>query len=245
MAQGILGAISPDSQGTTTKQVSVGTRYEDAFGRTFHYAYCTTAIGRGKLGAGAATVANHNNMSFQTAPAVGDKEVKVTLGGTALTADQYADGWLTVNDGTGEGRTYRIEGCDAQTSTTGTATIYLVEQIDTAGALSEANVDLTYNRYDELLVQSSTTQTYVPAGVPICVGGLGSAEYGYIQTWGPCAVWADEANDALGSQITFGAGTGTGQYECVDADTEPVIGLTGPTTAVATEYPLVYLQVDR
>ncbi|MBU1067095.1 hypothetical protein KKE60_04880 [Patescibacteria group bacterium] len=240
-----IAAITPSTQGTTTGAVSIGHRYEDAFGRTFFYAYCTTAIGRGKLAAGAAAVANHNNLSFQTAPAVGDMSVKVTLGGTAATAEQYKDGWLVVNDGTGEGRLYPIEGHSAQTSTTGTLEVFLKEAIDTAGALSESNVDLVYNRYDELLVQSSTTQTYIPAGVPIMVGGLGAAEYGYIQTWGPCAVWADEANDAVGTSITFGAGTGTGQYECVDAATEPFLGVTGPTTVVATEYPLVYLMIDR
>jgi len=240
-----LAAILPGAQGTTAGQVSLGTRYEDAFGRVFHYAFCATAIGRGKLGAGAAAIANHNNLSFQTAPAVNDKSVKVTLGGTAATAEQYKDGWLVVNDGTGEGRAYPIEGHNAQSSTSGTLEVFLKEAVDTAGAVSEANADLVYNRYDKLLVQSSTTQTYVPAGVPIMVGGLGTSEYGYIQTWGPCSVWADEANDQIGSKITFGAGTGTGQYEVVDAVTEPMFGVTGPTTVVATEYPLVYLEIDR
>ena len=242
---GKLATISPGAQGTSTKYVRIGTRYEDAFGRVYHYAYCTTAIGRGKLAAGAAIVANHNNMSFQTAPAVGDKDVSVTLGGTAATAEQYQDGWLVVNDGGGEGRIYPIEGHNAQTSTTGTLKVFLGEAIDTVGVLSEANVDLIYNRYDELLVQSSTTQTYVAAGVPNMVGGLGASEYGYIQTWGPCAVWADEANDRIGGRITFGSGAGAGSYECTDAHTEPTLGTTGPSTVVATEYPLVYLEIDR
>lgn len=242
---GKLGVIKPEQQGTTAQLLSIGERYEDAFNRTFFYAKCTTAIGRGKLAAGAAIVANHNNLSFQTAPAVGDRSVKVTLGGTAATAEQYKDGWLDVNDGTGEGRAYKIEGHGAQTSTTGTLVVYLAEAIDTAGALAESNVDLIYNRYDELLVQNSTTQTYVGAGVPIMVGGLGASEHGYIQTWGPCAVWADEANDQIGSVITYGATTGTGQYEVIDASTEPHLGRTGPSTVAADEYPLVYLEIDR
>lgn len=239
-----LAVVTPSTQGTSTQAVSIGTPYRDEHGRAFRYAYCATAIGRGKLGAAAAAVANHNNLSFQTAPAVGDTEVKVTLGGTAATANQYKDGWLVVNDGTGEGRAYPIEGHQAQSTTTGTLKVWLKEAIDTAGATAESNVDLIYNRYDEILVQSGTTQTYTPVGVPFCVGGLGSSEYGYIQTWGACAVWADEANDAVGSSITYGAGTGTGQYECNDASTEPFIGVTGPTTVVATEYHLVYLMVD-
>jgi len=124
--------IEPHAQGTTTQLVSVGSQHKDPFGRVFHYAYAATAVGRGKLARAAATITNHNNLSFQTAPAVNDRSVKVTLGGTAATADQYKDGWLVNQDGTGEGRLYRIEGCDAQTSTTGTAVIYLAEPIDIA-----------------------------------------------------------------------------------------------------------------
>src|SRR3990167_4783626 len=164
MAQGILSTINPGAQGTSTGSVSIGTRHEDAFGRVFYYAYCATAVARGKVAVAAATIANHNNLSFQTAPAVGDTKVKVTLGGTALTADQYKDGWLTNQDGTGEGRTFRIEGCDAQTSTTGTAVIYLGEQIDIVMAISESNVDFVYNHYDELLPPADNGQNYLPVG---------------------------------------------------------------------------------
>lgn len=239
-----LAAISPAQQGQSTKQVSLGHRYEDAFGRVFFYGYAAAAIGRGYMGLQALSVANNENLSFQTAPAVGDKSVKLTLGGSAVTADQYKDGWLVVQDGTGEGRAYRIEGNDAQTSTTGTAVFYLQEAIDTAGALSEANVDLVYNRYDQLRVDSDQGQTDTPAGVPICVGGLGADEYGYIQTWGPCAVWRDAA-ETLGNQITLGATTGTGQVEARDAIGEPMIGQGGPVEGVATEEQLMYLQLDR
>ena len=168
-----FGAINPSAQGTTVGQVSIGSRHEDAYGRVFYYAFAATAVGRGKVARAAAAIAGHDNMSFQTAPAVGDRSVKVTLDGDALTADQYKDGWLVNQDGTGEGRLYRIEGCDAQTSTTGTAVIYLAEPIDIVMAVSEVNVDLVYNNYDELLPPADAGQDYLPVGVPMMVGGLG------------------------------------------------------------------------
>lgn len=239
------GAVNPSEQGKTTQQVSLGHRFEDRFNRVFYYAYAATAVGRGKVARAAAVIANHNNLSFQTAPAVNDMSVSVTLGGTAATADQYKDGWLVVQDGTGEGRAYPVEGHGAQTSTTGTLEVFLKEPIDTAGALSEANVDLIYNKYDELLPPADNGQAYIPVGVPICVGGLGSSEYGYIQTWGPCSVWQDEATANLGEDLTWGAGTGTGQVEGRDASTEPIIGTAGPAAGVATEYQLVYLRISR
>src|SRR3990167_2506565 len=240
-----LAAIEPGAQGTTVGQVSIGTRHEDAFGRVFYYAFAATAVGRGKVARDAAAIANHSNMSFQTAPAVGDTSVKVTLGGTALTADQYKDGWLVNQDGTGEGRIYKIEGCDAQTSTSGTAVIYLAEQIDIVMGVSESNVDFVYNHYDELLPPADNGQNYLPVGVPVMVGGLGASEYGYIQTWGPAGVWRDEADDALGDEFTWGAGTGTGQIEGRDAVTEVGFGFFGPVAGVDTEYQLAFLQISR
>ena len=239
-----LAAINTSAQGTSTAQVSIGTRYEDAFGRVFYYGFAAAAVGRGKMALEAIVIGNHNNQSFQTAPAVGDKIVKVTLGGTALTAEQYKDGWLVVQDGTGEGRAYRIEGCDAQTSTSGTAVIYLQERIDTAGAVSESNVDFIYNSYDELRVAADTGQTDIPAGVPFMVGGLGASEFGYLQTWGPVAVERDAA-ETLGEMITLGTGTQAGQVESYGNVNEPVIGQGGPAIGVADEYQLMYLRLSR
>lgn len=239
-----LAAIIPSEQGTTVAQVSVGTRFEDAFGRVFYYGFATAAVGRGKVALEALVIANHNNLSFQTAPAVGDKIVKVTLGGTAVTAEQYKDGWLVVNDGTGEGRIYSIEGNDAQTGTTSTAIIYLQEAIDTAGATGELNVDLIYNSYDELRVAADNGQTDIPAGVPIMVGGLGASEFGYLQTWGPAAVERDAA-ETLGTMITLGTGTHLGQVEAYGNVAEPIIGQGGPAVGVADEYQLMYLRLAR
>lgn len=239
-----LAVISSSAQGTTVQHVSIGTRFEDAFGRTFHYGYAATAVARGFVGVSAAVVAAHDNLNFATAPVVGDKIIYVTLDTGAITADQYKDGWAVVQDGTGEGRAYPIEGNLAQATTTGTATIYLKEEIDTAGALSEANVDLLYNRYDELRV-ANTTQAFIPAGVPIMVGGLGASEFGYVQTWGPCSVYQDEATATLGEDMTLGAGTGAGQVEGEDSAVEPFIGTSGPAASVADEYQLIYLKLDR
>jgi hypothetical protein len=237
--------INPSEQGQSTKHVRLGSRFEDMFGRVFYYGYAATAVGRGKVARAAATITYHNSMNFQTAPAVGDKVVKVTLLGTALTADQYQDGWLTVNDGTGEGRTYPVEGNNAMATTTGTGVIYLSEPIDTAGAVSELNVDLNYNFYDELLPPADNGQAYIPVGVPICVGGLGAAEYGYVQTWGPCAVWRDETDGGLGYEFTWGVGTGTGMIEDADNVAEPRFGILGPAAGVDTEYQMVTLRISR
>lgn len=226
----------------TSKLVSIGKRYRDQNGRTFHYGYAASEIAIGKVAIAAASVANHTDLSFSSAPAANATEVSVTLGGTAATADQYKDGWLVVQDGTGEGRAYPIEGHPAQATTTGNLTVYLKEKLRTAGATAESNVDLVYNKYDELRPVPDNGQAYIPVGVPIVT--IAASAYGWVQTWGPCAVWRDEATANLGEPITFGAGTGTGQIEGKDGATELQFGIDGPSDGVATEYQLCYLQLD-
>lgn len=239
-----LAVVTPGTQGTTTQALSVGVRHQDQWGRVFYYAKAASAVGRGKVGIAAAVITSHNNMNFATAPAVGDRSVSVTLASAAATADQYKDGWLVVQDGTGEGRAYRVEGHGAQSTTTGNLTVYLAEAIDTAGAVSELNVDLIYNKYDELRPVPDTAEDYVVVGVPICVGGLGAGEFGYIQTWGPCSVWRDAA-ETLGRELTLGATTGTGQVQEKDHVDEVCLGTGGPAVGVETEYQLMYLKISQ
>jgi len=238
-----IAPIEVFAQGTTAQLVSLGLRHADQYGRTFHYAKATTAVGRGKVAKTAAVITTHNNLNFASAPAVGAFDATVTLA-SAVTADQYKDGWLVVQDGGGEGRAYRIEGHAAQATATGDVKIFLAEKIDTLGVIAEANVDLIYNKYDELLPPADTSQAYIPVGVPIGVGGLGVSEFGWVQTWGPCSVWQDDTT-TLGDQISWGTGTGTGQVENRNAITEALIGEVGPAVGVADEYQLVYLKIDR
>ena len=238
------GAVNPSEQGNTTQQVSVGHRFEDRFNRVFYYAKAATAVVRGTVGIAAAVITSHNLMNFAVAPAVGDMDVTVTLASAAATEDQYKDGWLVVQDGTGEGRAYPVEGHSAQTSTTGNLVVHLKEPIDTAGAIGELNVDLLYNRYDEMRPSPGSGEDYIATGVPICVGGLGVGEFGYVQTWGACAVWRDAA-ETLGRMLTFGGTTGTGQIEEHNHVDEVILATGGPAIGVETEYQLCYLRISR
>ena len=235
-----LATTNPFEMGST-QLVRMGKRYRDQHGRTFHYCEAgSTALAPGKLVVAKAVVANHNNLSFQTAPAIGDTEVKVTLGGTAAVVDLYKDGWLNIQDGTGEGQSYPIEGHPAQTSTTGTLTVTLKEQIRVAGALAQSNVDLILNKYKEVLVEADQAQTDVAVGVPIVT--ITADYFGWLQTWGPCSVWRDSA-EGLGAPLTSGATTGTGQIEDLDTIAQHLVGHGGPAVGVADEYQLCYLQL--
>lgn len=229
-----------DTVWTSTQQERIGAGYYDPQGgRVFHYSEDGgSGVARGKLAVGVDIVANHVNLSFQTAPAAGDKVVKVTLGATAAAQDLYKDGWLNVQDGTGEGRAYPVEG-NMATDSAGTCILTLKEGIDTAGALSEANVDLHKNLYKDIKI-SVADQADVAVGVPIVAAT--ASYFGWVQTWGAAAVLQDETT-AIGQQQTIGSSV-VGALELQDAAGENAVGIQGNQTAVDTEYTMVYLKLD-
>lgn len=209
-------------------------------GKMFRYIKAgAAALDRGKICVAPTVVANHINMSFTAAPAAGATTVTVTLGATAATADQYKGGLLVVNDGTGEGRSYPVEGNLAADSS-GTCTVYLKEAIDTLGAVSETNVDLLVNDYNGAVI-SITDGADRTLGVPLVSIAIGY--YGWIQSGGPCAIWVDET---LANGIAIVPGTSVaGSVEAADAAGEMVIGSVSGTAGVDTEYQNMYLTIDK
>ena len=68
-----------------------------------------TAVTAGKLLQHAAVVSDHANMTATAAVAAGETVISVETGGTDLTANQYAGGYLWVNDVNGEGQCLRVK----------------------------------------------------------------------------------------------------------------------------------------
>lgn len=222
-----------------TRLVDLGARkVQDTTGRIWHYGKAGGSnLSRGKLAVAATIDAQRINLSFATAPAIGDKRVQVTIGTGNAAEDDFADGWFVVQDGTGEGRAYPIEGHSAITASTA-GWFRLKEQIDTAGALAEVNVDLVKNFYDGIVI-SVPDQADLIAGVPNVA--VTASEFAWFQTYGPCAVWFDEAV-TNGAMLTIGTGT-SGAVEMLDAAGEPMVGHVAGTAGVDTEYQLVDLQI--
>ena len=101
-------------ENTTTKHHPIGTLGVTTDGRSFRYAFAGgTTLVAANLQVAADPLANHQNRLIDdtvTAPAIGDKKVTLlSIGATALTADQYADGYLEIRDNTGEGYLYQID----------------------------------------------------------------------------------------------------------------------------------------
>lgn len=223
----------------TVRLVSLGHALrEDSTGRSWRYSKAGgTALDRGKLTVAATVDAQRINLSLTPANAIGDRKLGVTIGTGNAAKNDYQDGWLVVQDGLGEGRAYPIEGHDAITASTA-GFIYLKEALDTVSAVSAVNIDLIKNFYDGVVI-SATDQADLVAGVPNVA--LAASGYGWVQTYGPCSVWFDEAV-TNGLALTIGTGT-AGQVEANDAAGEPTLGHVAGTAGVDTEYQLVDLTI--
>lgn len=233
--------LSPSTftQTSSNKLIELGHALrEDSTGRAWRYSLAGASnLARGKLAVQATIDAQRVNLSFAVAPTAGDKKVSVTIGTGAATKNFFQDGWLVNQDGTGEGRAYPIEGHDAISASTA-GVFVLKEAIDTTGATAETNVDLIRNFYAGAVI-SVTDQADVPLGVPNVA--ITAAEYGWIQTYGPCAVLMDEAI-TTGVALTIGTGV-AGAVEALDAAGEFQLGIMGPQAGVDTEYTLVDLTI--
>lgn len=226
---------------STTKKMSLGTPVMTPDGRTFRYAKAgASALVAGNLIVAANPIADHQNrlIDATVTAAIGDVKVQIlSIGATAMTLDQYTDGYLVTIDGTGEGYNYVIDGHSAYDASATDVIIRLKESIIVA-LPSTAEVVLEYNPWANAVI-SATDQADLPVGVAHTA--IPANGFGFIQTGGPCAVWGDETF-VSGGALTIGTGV-AGQVELLDAAGEPQVGI-AMRTGIDGEHTLAYLTID-
>lgn len=180
-----------------------------------------SALVSGVLVQGPASIgANHTGLTCATA-AIGATTITVTLGGTAVTANQYAGGYAVVSAGTGIGQTFQIQSHPAQTSTSGTVVLTLADPLSVATAVSDSKVSLTLPQYGSQngaaitthgVIISPTVATGRTIGVtayPIPASSSTLPTYGFIVKSGAIAVLNDSATaiglDVMPSSAVAGA----------------------------------------
>ena len=219
---------------SSVKQDRVGAYDETLDGRGYRFSLAGAAdLAPGKLAVAATVDSNATNKAVTAASAIGSKEVSFTAGGS-LTANKYADGFLTVNDATGEGITYLVKSHNSGTS----INVQLAEPIEVALVASTSEVSLTQNPWSGAVI-SVADQADRPVGVPNVT--ITAAYYGWVQTKGTAAVLADEAITA-GLAVTTGSST-AGAVEALDGAGEPQVGV-ALVAGVDTEYREVDLTID-
>lgn len=209
--RGATGPIALVANGTfqTSTNASngtlVGTRWDLSDGREVRLVSvdASTTVVPGKLYQSAALIANHQNLAvtaYQAYSANGNVPTKVTatLGGTATTANQYAGGFLIVNDNAGEGQTLKIASNTAQSSTSGSVVITLEDgpttAITTASEVSLVPAD------GAAIIINPTTATGAIAGVSLY--DMAASSYGFVVTQGIVAILNGDADITIGSAVS-------------------------------------------
>lgn len=174
-------------------------------GRLYRYSLAGAVnLSAGKVVTAPAVVTNHINRTGVTTVA-GAQTVTFAVGATLVSADQYADGYLVVNAGTGVGQALLVSGNTAAASS-GSPTVSLYEGIFTATLAADSKFSLYTNPYASVIISASAVALQA-VGVPNVA--VTAAYYFWAQTSGYCSVLSDgvigKASGAILSDATDGA----------------------------------------
>jgi len=178
---------------TSVQFHKLGELYIDPFGRKFRYVQAgASALVTGNLLQEAAEVTNFRSMVVQAAAAIGDTMIPVTLGGTAVTANQFENGDLVVESSTGIGQVFKIVRHDVQTSTTGTCKFYVDRAVKIALTTS-SQVSVRKSAFDGVIQYPATTQTGGAVGAALYA--MTDSYYGWVQSGGDGAALFDDGTN--------------------------------------------------
>lgn len=254
--KGATGPLSLVSNGlfqTSTDaslETLVGSRWDLSDGREviLVQAGSGTTVAAGLLYQDPAIVANHTNLgvtAYQAYSANGNVPAKitVTLGATAVTANQYAGGFVVIRDGTGEGGTARIA---SHPAADGSATcVFTLEEgftVIPVASASEANLIPAHG--NGIIITPTTTATN-GAYVGIGLYPIAASAYGFLVSKGVTAALSDATEPVVGTAI--GASLATAGAVCDVAYagnvlTSSVIG-NAVQTGASGEYSAVFVNL--
>ncbi len=179
-----------------TADCPLGTLAYTADGRVFRYVYAAVATVAGKLYQTAAELTNHDNLAV-TAAAIGATRLTITLGNTAVTANQYAGGMVSVDTTAGVGYGYLITSHPAADASA--ACVFTIEAPGLIVALdSNSRCTLTPSPYASVIITPATTLTGAPVGVSTYI--IAAGEYGWLQVKGPATVLI-QGTPAVGNAV--------------------------------------------
>lgn len=228
-----------------TAKERVGTMRETQDGRLFVYSRAgTSALSAGKLNFAPqsnASVVNILQSAAGTDIDKGDRSIAASIvaPGTAIAADYFKGGIVSINDATGEGVQYEIDSSTAIATDGTSVNIAIADRIiESLDATSELSIFPNRN----MAVVESATEENLPAGVaPIDVT---KSYYFWDQTRGIATVWTEGGAPPIGAMVFPGASAGSVASEDTPTFLNPPIGVVAFTAGVDTEYKPIKLMID-
>ena len=236
--------INPFASGTTSVTDALGNDiplgsvlyYGD---RVFRYGLAGgVALTAGKLVQTAVgTKADHQDLAPTAAVAAGEYEISVETAGTDLTLNQYAGGYLYVNDGAGEGQCLKIKSNPVHDHSDDPSVVITCHDALATAVATSSKVSLMSDPWSGLVV-APAAETGAAMGVPVV--DMAASAYGWFQTHGPAAVLT-VGTIVLGHNVVRSA-TVAGGVAPATSDILDIVG-TCMLVDVTTDYSLIKLNI--
>jgi hypothetical protein len=236
--------INPFTSGTTSVTDSLGNDiplgsalyYGD---RVFRYGLAGgVALTAGKLvQTYVATAADHQDLAPTAAVAAGEYAISVETAGTDLTLNQYAGGYLYVNDAAGEGQCLKIKSNPVHDHSDDPSVIITCHDALATALTTSSKVSLIQDPWSAVLV-APAAETGAVMGCPIV--DMAASAYGWFQTYGPAAVLT-VGTVVLGHNAVRSA-TVAGGVAPATSDLLDIVG-TVMLVDVTTDYSLIKLNI--
>jgi len=230
------GTVDPFTSGAS-QLFPIGSKL--LYGNTT-YRYCkmaATAVTAGKCVTHAASIAHHFDLAPTADVAAGETAISVeTAGDTDITLNQYAGGYLYINDGAGEGQMLRIRSNPAHDhSSDPSIVITTYDDLATAiTASSSTRITLIADPLSALIVQAATT---TGATMGVTVVDMAASHFGWMAVSGPQAVLTSGTLVVGNHAVPLGAAGAVGPAA---GDVIQVVG-TVMIVNVTTDYSLINL----
>jgi len=237
----------------TTKLHPLGTRMLIGGDRVFKYGGISSAgaVGAGNIVQASATIAGHDmDLVITAAVAVGGKSITVTTTATDVIKDFYADGYVYINDGAGEGHMYKIRSNAALDYSDSAALTLNFHDGDTCAEAidTSALAGVFQNPYSNMVVSTAGAhgaRTGIVTGV--CATEMAVSTFGWFQTWGLAAVLCDTTAFVVGNHVRT-SDNQAGAVEPLDRDGTnenwESIGIAGIEGGADTDYGVVDLRIS-
>lgn len=216
-----------------------------ADGRQYIFAFnnASTAAVAGNIQTAPTVVSNHITRTLPASPAsvaIGSTTVAVTVGATAVTQSQYAQGYLVITTATAPGGVlYKIKDNTAAVSS-GTTTITLSEPILAALVGGTTVVSLYPHPNNAFAISSSTVANNNLIGVPNVA--VPTNNWAWLQTNGYCATLIDSTTVTKNANLIGGASAGSVGLDLAAAITQ-VVGYAPEALTSSVVQPIV-LQIQ-
>jgi len=227
------GTVDPFTSGLS-QLFPLGSRL--LYGNTV-YAYgrlAAAAVTAGKCVTHAASIAHHFDLTPTAGVAAGETAISVETAGTDITLNQYANGYLYVNDAAGEGQMLRIKSNPAHDHSADPSIVITCYDDLATAITTSSRITLIPDPRSAQIVQAATT---TGATLGVTVVDMAASAYGWFAVSGPQAVLTSGTLVVGNHAVPLGAAGAVGPAA---GDVIQVIG-TVMIVNVTTDYSLINL----